>query len=92
VALGAGAVIGAGYMALTGLVIVWAVQDQPEHPGAAVATGFLLLAVAQMLVSPVAGVIADGAGLPAAFALAAGVAAVGGLVRPRRSLRVPAAA
>lgn len=68
----------AGYMALTGLVIVWPVHDRPQQPGSAVATGFLLLAVGQTAASPIVGLAVDAFGL-AAVSLASVVLALAGL-------------
>jgi len=90
------ATIGAGYMAMTGLVIVWAVRDRPDQPGAAVATAFLVLAAGQTVASPVAGLVADHLDLAAPFIVAAAIAA-GGLAalptttRPRSDHVVHAA-
>ena len=85
VALFAVALFGAGYMALTGLVIVWAVRVRPEQPGAAVAAGFLLLAVGQTVASPVVGLAVDLTGL-APVSLATSVLALAGfaIVLPYR--------
>ena len=71
------ATIGAGYMAMTGLLIVWAVQDHPDQPGAAVATAFLVLAAGQTVASPAAGLLADHLELGAPFVAAAVIAAFG---------------
>jgi predicted MFS family arabinose efflux permease len=76
-ALVALAVIGAGYMSLTGLTILWAVRDHPQQPGAAVATAFLILALGQTVASPIAGALIDQAGLAPAFRAAALVAVLG---------------
>ena len=81
-ALVAAAGFGAGYMALTGLLIVWSVRERPDRPAGAVATAFLLLAAGQIVGSPMAGAIADTFGLPAAFAVASGLATAGVAIRP----------
>ena len=70
-ALGAAGLFGAGYMALTGLVIVGSVAERPQTPASAVATGFLVLAAGQIAGSLLAGGVADHVGLTAAFWVAA---------------------
>ena len=85
------ALFGAGYMALTGLLIVWSVAERPLEPGAAVARTFLVLAAGQVAGSPLAGGLIDAAGLAPAFLAAAALAALGlaalpdaGALSPRR--------
>ena len=75
---------GAGYMALTGLLIVWSVRERPERPASAVASGFLVLAAGQIVGSPLAGALADHLGLSAAFLVAAATAVAGPLALPAR--------
>ena len=75
---------GAGYMALTGLLIVWSVGERPAGPASAVASAFLLLAAGQIAGSSLAGAAADHLGLPAAFLVAAAAAAAGPLALPGR--------
>ncbi len=86
-ALLAVAVIGAGYMSLTGLTILWAVREHPDEPGAGVATAFLIVAIGQAVASPLAGMLIDAAGLRIAFLAAALVAGSGVLARPARADR-----
>ncbi|MFO8076830.1 MAG: MFS transporter [Egibacteraceae bacterium] len=76
-ALGLTALFGAGYMALTGLLIVWSVTERPLEPGTAVARTFLLLAAGQIAGSPMAGGLIDAAGLAPAFLASAALATLG---------------
>lgn len=83
-ALALAGLFGAGYMALTGLLIVWGVRERPQRPASGVAAAFLALAAGQIAASPVAGALAEHAGLPAAFAAAAAAAGLGALAGPAR--------
>jgi len=84
VALTLAGLFGVGYMALTGLLIVWGVRERPQRPARAVALAFVLLAAGQIAASPVAGALAQHVGLRAAFAVAAVAAGLGALVTPPR--------
>jgi predicted MFS family arabinose efflux permease len=84
VALTLAGLFGVGYMALTGLLIVWGVRERPQRPARAVALAFVLLAAGQITASPVAGALAQHVGLRAAFAVAAVAAGLGALVTPPR--------
>jgi predicted MFS family arabinose efflux permease len=83
-ALALAGAFGAGYMALTGLLIVWSVWERPARPASAVASAFLVLAAGQIAGSPLAGAVADRLGLSATFFIAAVVAAAGALALPPR--------
>jgi predicted MFS family arabinose efflux permease len=84
VALTLAGLFGVGYMALTGLLIVWGVRERPQRPARAVALAFVLLAAGQIAASPVVGALAQHVGLGAAFAVAAVAAGLGALVTPPR--------
>jgi predicted MFS family arabinose efflux permease len=84
VALTLAGLFGVGYMALTGLLIVWGVRERPQRPARAVALAFVLLAAGQIAASPVVGALAQHVGLRAAFAVAAVAAGLGALVTPPR--------
>jgi MFS family permease len=83
VALPLAGAFGAGYMALTGLLIVWGGAERPARPASAVASAFLVLAAGQILGSPLAGTVGDRFGLSAACVAAAGAAAAGPLALPQ---------
>ncbi|OBB61180.1 arabinose ABC transporter permease [Mycobacterium sp. 852013-51886_SCH5428379] len=81
----AGALFGATYIALSGLLLLWATRVYPDGVSFGVALSFFALAAGQALGAPAVGVLAENAGLPAAFVVAAGVGVVALLVRPARS-------
>ncbi|GAA4914706.1 MFS transporter [Nesterenkonia rhizosphaerae] len=62
---------GAAFMALTGVCILWAARLYPKETVRGVTLSFFFLGIGQTLGSPLAGAVADGAGLGAAFAGAA---------------------
>lgn len=78
-AIAACAAFGAAYVALTGLVLVWATRIRPERTAVVVGVGFLAIALGQTLATPFWGAVADRAGAEAAF-LGAGVLALAGAV------------
>jgi predicted MFS family arabinose efflux permease len=81
-----GAVFGAVYIALSGLLLLWATRVHPDRPVFGVGAAFLAIALGQALGAPVLGVVADAVTLPGAFLVAAVVCALGAFIRPR-SLR-----
>jgi predicted MFS family arabinose efflux permease len=83
VALGAAAVFGAVYIALTGFLLLWGSRIHPDRPAVGIGAAFLLIALGQAVGAPVLGLLADGLGTPVAFGVAAVVALAGGLIRPR---------
>jgi len=69
-----GGVFGAAYMMLTGVYLVWGVRALPDRPAVGLTSGFLAIAVGQVIGAPVFGMLLDSAGArPAAvvFAMAA---------------------
>lgn len=82
VAVLAFAVFGAVYIALTGFLLLWGTRINPGRPALGVGAAFLLLALGQAVGAPLLGVVADALGTPQAFLLAAGITALGALVRP----------
>ncbi|MBW0104706.1 YbfB/YjiJ family MFS transporter [Pseudonocardia sp. KRD291] len=62
-------VFGAGFMALTGLCILWAARLFPETPSRGVTWGFLALGIGQTAGSSLAGAAAGVVGLGLTFAL-----------------------
>ncbi|WP_224392381.1 YbfB/YjiJ family MFS transporter [Pseudonocardia sp. ICBG1293] len=70
VALVSAGVFGAGYMALTGLCILWAARLFPAAPSRGVTRAFLALGVGQTVAAPPAGALAAGAGPAVTLAVA----------------------
>ncbi|MGW4393677.1 MFS transporter [Amycolatopsis nivea] len=62
------AAFGAGYMALSGMCILWAERLYPNTPALGVTLSFCALGAGQTIGAPAAGALADFAGLPAVFA------------------------
>jgi predicted MFS family arabinose efflux permease len=69
------ALFGSTYIMLTGVVLVWSVSVFRERPAAGLGAGFLLIAVGQVVGSPVAGALA-GTTSPATAFFSFAVAAV----------------
>lgn len=84
VALGAAAVFGAVYIASTGFLLLWGTRTFPDRPVLGVGAAFLFIALGQAVGAPLLGLVADTLGTPGAFVVAAVIAVVGALVRPRR--------
>jgi predicted MFS family arabinose efflux permease len=73
-ALASAVVFGASFVALSGILILWATRLDPDRPAAAVSGAFLLLALGGLAGAPVVGALIDHAGWAAGFLAAAGVA------------------
>jgi len=71
VALGSAAGFGAAYMALTGLVILWAVSIYADDAAAGVRAAFVALGIGQAIGTFLTGFVAATWGLSAAFGLSA---------------------
>lgn len=80
VALVAHAAFGGVYIVLTGVLLLWGTQVFERQPAQGVGLAFLFLALGQAGAAPLLGVLADQAGLPAAFRVASGIALLGVLV------------
>jgi predicted MFS family arabinose efflux permease len=80
---GSAALFGSTYIMLTGIVLVWAVAVFHERPSAGLGAAFLLIAVGQVLGSPLAGALGDATSLETTFGLFAGVAVATAFIRPR---------
>lgn len=78
------ALFGGDYMAITGLIVLWAARLRPGTVAGAVTAAFLCLAAGQAAGTPVAGALADHLGLPAVFLGAAVVSLAGLALRPPR--------
>jgi predicted MFS family arabinose efflux permease len=76
------ALFGSTYILLTGVVLVWSVSVFRERPAAGLGAGFLLIAVGQMVGSPVAGALAGTKGPAIAFFAFAGAAVLTACVKP----------
>jgi predicted MFS family arabinose efflux permease len=73
-ALASAAVFGASFVALTGVLTVWATRLDAGRPAAAVSGAFVLLSLGGVAGSLAVGALVDGAGFVPAFLAAAGVA------------------
>lgn len=90
VALASAAAFGAAYMALTGLLILWASHLWQGGTATGVNWAFGMLAVGQPLGAIAAGTIAEHKGLGTAFGIAAALSTAGLLLRPGRGQDPPA--
>lgn len=79
------AAFGAAYIALTGLLLIWATRVYRGYPAAGVGLAFLMIAVGLTLGAPVVGVLIDEFGPGVAFGAAAALAVGGALLGPRRT-------
>ncbi|MGD6979259.1 MULTISPECIES: MFS transporter [Citricoccus] len=80
VALLAHGVFGGVYIVLTGVLLLRGTEVFQCQPARGVGLAFLFLAVGQAGAAPLLGILADRAGLPAAFWAASGIAILGVLV------------
>jgi predicted MFS family arabinose efflux permease len=76
------ALFGSTYIMLSGVVLVWSVSIFRERPAAGLGAGFLLIAVGQVVGSPVAGALAGTTGPATAFFSFAVAAMLAACVRP----------
>lgn len=82
-AVTAAAVFGAAYIALTGILLVWATRLFPARASFGVGISFLLIATGQAVASPLAGAGVDPLGLSGVFIASAGATGIGALLAPR---------
>nr|WP_269778744.1 MFS transporter [Microlunatus antarcticus] len=80
-ALLAGAVFGGAYIALSGVLLVWATRTYPSRPARGVGLTFFMIAAGQAVGAPLVGLGADLTSLTGVCYLAALVALVGACVR-----------
>lgn len=66
-------VAGSAYVMLTGIILVWSVAMFADRPSTGLKAGFLVIAVGQVVGSPVAGALAGATSLPMAFFVFAGL-------------------
>ncbi|MGB3683299.1 MAG: hypothetical protein WA990_12555, partial [Rubrobacteraceae bacterium] len=78
------AFLGATYVLLTGILLVWSVRVFRDRPSAGMGAAFLLIAAGQILGSYFAGIISGSSGLQTTFAIFAGVAILSMAFGPRR--------
>ncbi len=76
------ALFGSTYIMLTGVVLIWSVSVFRERPSAGLGAGFLLIAVGQVVGSPIAGALAGMTSPATAFILFAVVALLTACIRP----------
>lgn len=79
----AAAVFGAAYIGLTGLLLIWGTRIYTETPAAGVGFAFLVIALGQAGGAPAIGAIAEASSPQSAFLVAALIAVLGCLIRPR---------
>ena len=79
-ALAAGAVFGASYIALTGVVLVWATRLYPDRASFGVGLAFFMIAVGQAVGAPLVGLLADRTSVGVTFVACAAVALAGSLL------------
>lgn len=79
----AAAIFGAAYIALSGILLVWATQVFPDRAFFGVGISFLLIAAGQAIASPLAGAGVGPLGLCGVFIACAGVSGIGALLAPR---------
>lgn len=84
VALLAGSVFGAAYIALTGVLLVWATRVYRRRPSAGVGLSFFMVAAGQAVGAPLLGVGITLTSLQAVFYISAFVAIAGAFLRGRR--------
>jgi predicted MFS family arabinose efflux permease len=80
------AAFGASYVAISGLVLLWAVRVFAARPSAGIGAAFLLLAAGQVAGAPVAGGLAAAVGLGPTFAAFAGASALALVLCPRSAV------
>lgn len=71
---GAAALFGAAYIVLTGVYLVWGIRIYSDRPAIGLGLPFLMIAIGQVIGSPVAGRLIEMAGYPACFYGFAGLA------------------
>jgi predicted MFS family arabinose efflux permease len=76
------ALFGSTYIMLTGVILVWSVSVFRERPAAGLGAGFLLIAVGQVVGSPVAGALAGTTSPATAFFSFAVAAMLAACVKP----------
>jgi predicted MFS family arabinose efflux permease len=78
-----GAVFGAAYIALTGVLLVWATRLHPGRAATGVGLVFLALAVGQGVGAPLVGWLSESVPLATVFIACAALTAIGGALGPR---------
>lgn len=83
-ALIAGAVFGGAYIALTGVLLVWATRTYSTRPALGVGLAFFMIAAGQAVGAPLIGIGSDVVSLPGVFYVCALVALAGACVRGKQ--------
>lgn len=83
--LAAGAVFGAAYIALTGVLLVWATRVYDVRPALGVGLAFFMIAAGQAVGAPLTGLGSDIWSLPSVFYGCAAVALAGACLRGPRT-------
>lgn len=86
-ALLAGAVFGGAYIALSGVLLVWATRTYPSRPARGVGLAFFMIAAGQAVGAPLVGLGVDLTSLTEVCYLSALVALAGAAVRGPRKVR-----
>lgn len=92
VAVAAGAVFGAAYIALTGVVLVWATRTYRTRPAFGVGLAFFMIAAGQAVGAPLVGLGSDAFTLPAVFYACALVALAGAWIPAPKPVDHPTSA
>lgn len=90
-ALAGGAVFGAAYIALSGVLLVWATRVYRSRPALGVGLAFFMIAAGQAVGAPLVGLGADAFSLTTVFLVCAAVALAGALLRAPRAEVAPVA-
>ena len=88
VAIAAGAVFGAAYIALSGVVLIWATRAYRTRPASGVGLAFFMIAAGQAVGAPLVGLGSDAWTLPAVFYACALVALAGACITVLKSADV----
>lgn len=86
-ALVSSAMFGGGFIALTALAGIWAVESSPDSPARTFGLAFLVMSVGQFVAPAAMGIVASVTGLPALFAIACVLLLGLNLLRPGRDFR-----
>jgi predicted MFS family arabinose efflux permease len=86
-ALASAAAFGAAYNLIVALQVIWSSRVYADRPAVGLGAVMFVMSVGLLAGPPVAGAIADEAGLAAAFYAAAALCATTALLAPRESLR-----
>jgi predicted MFS family arabinose efflux permease len=86
-ALASAAVFGAAFNLVVALQVIWSARVYADRPAVGLGAVMLVMSVGLLAGPPLAGAVADGAGLATAFYAAAALGAATMLLSPREDLR-----